>query len=992
MFPKLSLRYVQRLATSLGVAAALLLTANLSACGDDWPMWRADAARSGDWEGTLPQVLQPLWTADLPPLQPAFQHPRLDFDLGYEPVVTAGRLIFGSSHNDAVIALDVVTGAEVWRFHTAGPVRFAPAVWRDRVYVGSDDGFLYCLDAVTGQLHWKHQAVPSARKVLGNRRLISLWPVRGGPVVADNTVYFAAGVWSFEGVFVYALDADSGDIRWINDRCGFLYGVHPHDARAFGGLTPQGYLLVQEDDLVVPCGTAVPAIFDRHSGELKSFELPRAGRAPGGWFTAAAKARRRGQEPQVDLDSPEADQRQRNLLLFDAESNRDRHEDGWREGPGTRERVRNQVVLNGIPYPFDQPFAELEGTIHSIVAAAERLFVVTREGQIHCFGDPASLPTVQSTTAVQTPVAAGADLDPTFPDPVNDLATLLPMGETSRGYAAVLGPVSATWLIRFSENSHWHLVVIDDDADRCQRLRSELDVAGLQGWRIAVVHADLPIAGMPPYFASAVIVPQQPEVASTAKTAWSEAVYAMLRPYGGIAVIRQSDQQFTEFRQTVENWAQIEDLATAQVRRNGDWTVMQRNGALPGAENYQGGWSSPDQRVKAPLGVLWFDDAVANFKRAPQPIFVDGVMISHDKDWQHYPKQKPPYPLLPARFSDVYTGRVFSEEEVSAWSAELPTRDLTEKQPSQYRPPTQTDPWKPQPPVIGQRFNPLTGETEPRAFPKSYGCDGGIDYEFLYTMRSGTPAFYDKQLESGTIHISGPRSGCTNSIIPANGLLNVPYFFQGCTCSYPLPVGLAMIPLPPQHEQWAVWGQGTAKDIQRVGINFGAPGARMTEAGTLWLEAPQSGGPAPEVDVQIEPAGARSFYRHSLWMQPGSGWPWVSASGIEALTAITLSGLRPGEYIVRLYFAEPASPDGQPLDPQRTFTVAIQGNTVERDFSILQTAGQPLQSVVRQYEDIASQGQLEIKFLPQHGQPLVCGMEVVATGLVLDPFDVPVQK
>ena len=57
-------------------------------------------------------------------------------------------------------------------------------------------------------------------------------------------------------------------------------------------------------------------------------------------------------------------------------------------------------------------------------------------------------------------------------------------------------------------------------------------------------------------------------------------------------------------------------------------------------------------------------------------------------------------------------------------------------------------------------------------------------------MRSGTAAFYDKRLESGTIHISGPRSGCTNSIVPANGVLNVPYFYEGCTCSYPLPMAL----------------------------------------------------------------------------------------------------------------------------------------------------------------------------------------------------------
>jgi outer membrane protein assembly factor BamB len=47
--------------------------------------------------------------------------------------------------------------------------------------------------------------------------LISVWPVRGGPVIADGRVYFAAGVWPFEGVFVIALDISSGELIWRNE-------------------------------------------------------------------------------------------------------------------------------------------------------------------------------------------------------------------------------------------------------------------------------------------------------------------------------------------------------------------------------------------------------------------------------------------------------------------------------------------------------------------------------------------------------------------------------------------------------------------------------------------------------------------------------------------------------------------------------------------------------------------------------------------------------
>ena len=114
--------------------------------------------------------------------------------------------------------------------------------------------------------------------------MISVWPVRGGPVVEDGLVYFAAGVWPFEGVFIYAMEIETGELVWRNDRMGYLFGQQPHNTQAIGGLAPQGYLLIDDDELVVPCSTAYPARLNRHTGELIEFELPSAGRYPGGWF------------------------------------------------------------------------------------------------------------------------------------------------------------------------------------------------------------------------------------------------------------------------------------------------------------------------------------------------------------------------------------------------------------------------------------------------------------------------------------------------------------------------------------------------------------------------------------------------------------------------------------------------------------------------------------------------------------------------------------
>ena len=262
-------------------ALVLLLIVGQANAGD-WPMYRRDAGRTAVCRSEMPSNLTLRWARQLPPLTPAFHNPRLQFDAGYEPVSSGGMLLVASSQTDSVIAYDIDTGDLRWTFRTNGPVRCAPAIWRDRVCFGSDDGYLYCVELKTGKLCWKHRAAPSDRRLLGNGRLISVWPVRGGPVVADGHVYFAAGVWPFEGVFVYAMDIATGKVVWRNDRMGYLFGQHPHNTEAIGGLAPQGYLLINDSELIVPCSTAFPARLNRHDGSLIEFQLPGPGRLPGG--------------------------------------------------------------------------------------------------------------------------------------------------------------------------------------------------------------------------------------------------------------------------------------------------------------------------------------------------------------------------------------------------------------------------------------------------------------------------------------------------------------------------------------------------------------------------------------------------------------------------------------------------------------------------------------------------------------------------------------
>ncbi len=265
-----------------------------TAWAGDWPQFRYDMGRTAATPHELPAELELRWTRTLPAPQPAFPFElRLAYDASYEPVVLGSTMFVPSMVTDSVTALDTETGNERWRFIAEGPVRFAPVAWAGNVYFVSDDGYLYCLNADDGSLRWKFRGLPEGkrhRKVLGHGRLVSLWPARGGPVLADGVVYFAAGLWPTEGVFVYAVDARTGKAVWSNtDSDRIPESNWDHGIGFVAGLTPQGYLAIVGDKLVVPCGAQLPAFLDPKTGELHTYTMGWGGRLglpKGCWFVA----------------------------------------------------------------------------------------------------------------------------------------------------------------------------------------------------------------------------------------------------------------------------------------------------------------------------------------------------------------------------------------------------------------------------------------------------------------------------------------------------------------------------------------------------------------------------------------------------------------------------------------------------------------------------------------------------------------------------------
>ena len=221
----------------------------------------------------LPAELQLRWTRTLPAPRPAFpSEVRLAYDASYEPVVLGHTMFVPSMVTDSVTALDTETGAERWRFITGGPVRFAPVAWEGKVYFVSDDGYLYCLND-DGSLRWKFRGLPEGRR---GPQGAGTWAA--GLVVAGSR---RTRVGRRRGLFRRGPLAHRGRVRpraWMPSRArpsgrtptcdrhpGKQLGPRPSGEKA--GLTPQGYLAIVGDRLIVPCGTATARLPGSEDGQ-----------------------------------------------------------------------------------------------------------------------------------------------------------------------------------------------------------------------------------------------------------------------------------------------------------------------------------------------------------------------------------------------------------------------------------------------------------------------------------------------------------------------------------------------------------------------------------------------------------------------------------------------------------------------------------------------------------------------------------------------------
>ena len=185
-----------------------------------WSSFRGNPSRSSSSDSRISADVKELWATKVTAETKdgsakrdwqAYLNSRLT-----APVMSERVAIVGDIDHGEVVAVDVKSGEEAWRYTLGGRMNTSPTVYKGVCLVADHLGYVTALKVKNGDLIYRLRVAPEEKRMMSYGKLESVWPVIGGVLVANGTAYATAGrtQGSDGGIIVRAFVPETGEPVW----------------------------------------------------------------------------------------------------------------------------------------------------------------------------------------------------------------------------------------------------------------------------------------------------------------------------------------------------------------------------------------------------------------------------------------------------------------------------------------------------------------------------------------------------------------------------------------------------------------------------------------------------------------------------------------------------------------------------------------------------------------------------------------------------------
>jgi outer membrane protein assembly factor BamB len=207
----------------LALIVLVLVLLSAPAFAADWTQAKADAQHTSQAGEALQPPLKVDWTRDM------------GGSVFSSPIVSNGTVYAVDYENGKLFALSESTGGQLWQFQSqGGTIESTPIFSNGSIFVGSDDGYVYKVNAASGQMTWRSNVKSG---------------MYSSPLVYSGRVYIGTNGGDF-----YALDEGTGSVVWT------LNNVTQSSPAAWDGKVYVGTYGYLKSSSVTAAGTTQPYV------------------------------------------------------------------------------------------------------------------------------------------------------------------------------------------------------------------------------------------------------------------------------------------------------------------------------------------------------------------------------------------------------------------------------------------------------------------------------------------------------------------------------------------------------------------------------------------------------------------------------------------------------------------------------------------------------------------------------------------------------------